>query len=80
MMLRQSGTLMETMSLGFRRAGMPNSFSATSKAWGAGRRKGGGRSSHREERTEAVLVEASQTGPGSSYGDRVAKVPSPHGG
>lgn len=36
MMLRQSGTLMETMSLGSRRAGIPSSFSATSKAWGAG--------------------------------------------
>lgn len=42
-MLRQSGTLMETMSLGSRRAGIPSSFSATSKAWGEGRCGVGGR-------------------------------------
>lgn len=41
-MLRQSGTLMETMSLGSRRAGIPSSFSATSKAWGEGRCRGWG--------------------------------------
>lgn len=50
MMLRQSGTLMETMSLGSRRAGIPSSFSATSKAWGGDRYRGAGRSSHSRKR------------------------------